>query len=204
MSKINLAVFASTQGTDLQAIIDAIEAGSLKEVDLKFVLSNKKDCYALQRAKDHGFRVVFVDPAGKTREEYDKECLRYLKMEKIDLVLLLGYMRIISDIFVNAYRNKIMNIHPSLLPKYAGGMNRDIHAEVLKNKEKESGCTLFFIDGGVDTGQIISQAKIKINKGETVESLKQRVQEQEKILILRAIKDFVRKKEEEEKSKQVL
>ncbi|MFH1187227.1 MAG: phosphoribosylglycinamide formyltransferase [bacterium] len=204
MNKINLAVFASTNGTDLQAIIDAIEAGNLKEADLKFVLSNKKDCYALQRAKEHGFKVVFVDPAGKTREEYDKECLRHLKEEKIDLVLLLGYMRIVSDILVNAYRNRMMNIHPSLLPKYAGGMNRNVHAEVLKNKEKESGCTLFFIDGGVDTGAIISQAKIKINRGETVESLKQRVQEQEKILILRAIKDFARGKDEEKKIKSVL
>lgn len=199
MQKLNLAVFASTNGTDLHAVIEAIEAGILKEADLKFVLSNKKDCYALERAKNHGFKVIFVDPKGKTREEYDKECLRYLKEHKIDLVLLLGYMRIVSDILVNAYRNKIMNIHPSLLPKYAGGMNRDVHAEVLKNKDKESGCTLFFIDGGVDTGPIISQAKLKINKGETVESLKKRVQEQEKVLIIRAIKDFAKKKEEREK-----
>ncbi len=204
MSKINLAVFASTKGTDLQAIIDAIGAGNLKEADLKFVLSNKKDCYALERARHHGFKVIFVDPTGKTREEYDKECLRHLKEEKIDLVLLLGYMRIVSDILVNAYRNRMMNIHPSLLPKYAGGMNRNVHEEVLKNKEKESGCTLFFIDGGVDTGHVISQARIEINKGETVESLKQRVQEQEKILILRAIKDFAKKKEEEERTKPVL
>jgi formyltetrahydrofolate-dependent phosphoribosylglycinamide formyltransferase len=198
MSKTNLAVFASTRGTDLQAIIDAIEAGSLNEVDLKFVLSDKKDCYALDRAKNHGFKVIFVDPKGKTREEFDKECLRHLKEEKIDLVLLLGYMRIVSDILVDAYRNKIMNIHPSLLPKYAGGMNRDIHREVLKNKDEESGCTLFFIDGGVDTGKIISQARIKINPDETVESLKKRVQEQEKILILRAIKGFAREKEEKD------
>ncbi|MFH1564270.1 MAG: phosphoribosylglycinamide formyltransferase [bacterium] len=200
MSKINLAVFASTKGTDLQAIIEAIEAGNLKEADLKFVLSNKKDCYALERARNHGFKVIFVDPASKTREEYDKECLRHLKEEKIDLVLLLGYMRIVSDVLVNAYRNRMMNIHPSLLPKYAGGMSRNVHEGVLKNKEKESGCTLFFIDGGVDTGPIISQAKIEINRGETVESLKQRVQEQEKILILRAIKDFAKDKEERERT----
>lgn len=204
MSKINLAVFASTNGTDLQAIIDAIRAGNLEEADLRFVLSNKKDCYALERARNNGFKVIFVDPAGKTREEYDKECLRHLKEEKIDLALLLGYMRIVSDILVNAYRNRMMNIHPSLLPKYAGGMNRNVHAEVLKNKEKESGCTLFFIDGGVDAGAIISQAKIKINRGETVESLKQRVQEQEKILLLRAIKDFAQKKKKQETKTPIL
>ena len=93
MSKINLAVFASTKGTDLQTIIDAIESGNLQEADLKFVLSNKRDCYALERAKNHGFNVVFVDPKGKTREKFDKDCLRHLKEEKIDLVFLLGYMR---------------------------------------------------------------------------------------------------------------
>lgn len=204
MPKINLAIFASANGSGLQAIIDAIKAGNLKEADLKFVLSNKKDCYALQRARNHGFKAIFVDPNGKTREEYDKECLRHLKTEKIDLILLIGYMKIISDVLVNIYRNRIMNIHPSLLPKYAGGMNRDVHREVLKNKDEESGCTLFFIDGGVDTGPIISQAKININAGETVESLKQRVQEQEKILILRAIKDFAKKRDKEEKSKPIL
>jgi phosphoribosylglycinamide formyltransferase-1 len=190
MSKINLAVFASTKGTDLQAVIDEIKAGNLPEVDLKFVLSNKKDCYALARAKKAGFKTIFVDPAGKSREEYDQECMKYLDEEKIDLIILIGYMRIISEGLVKAYENKIMNIHPSLLPKYAGGMNRDVHKEVLDNGDKESGCTLYFIDGGVDTGPLISQAKVKIEPNETVESLKDKVQEQEKKLIIQGIKDF--------------
>lgn len=191
---INLAVFASTKGTDLQAIIDEIKAGRLSEVNLKFVLSNKKDAYALERARKAGIKTVFLDPADKTREAYDEECLNLCRQEKIDLILLIGYMRILSPLLIRAYPNKIMNIHPSLLPKYPGGMDYDVHRAVLENNEVETGCTLHFVDEGVDTGKIIMQEKVKIVEGETVESLKAKVQAKEQEVIIKALKEFSRAK----------
>lgn len=194
MPKISIAVFASTNGTDLQAIIDEIKASKLPEADLKFILSNKENCYALQRAKDQGFKTVFVDPKGKTREEFDEECVKYLKENNIDLILLIGYMRLISKDLVNKYKNKIINIHPSLLPAFAGGMDKNVHQKILDYGAKVSGCTLHFIDEGADTGPIILQSPVIIKEGETVDSLKEKVQEEEKKLFIKAIKLFANNK----------
>lgn len=194
MSKINIAVFASTKGTDLQAIINEIKASRLSEADLKFVLSDKKDCYALKRAKEQGFRTIYINPKEKTREEFDQECLKYLEEHNIDLVLLIGYMRIISKDLVNQYKNKIMNIHPSLLPAFAGGMDKNVHQEVLDCGVKVSGCTLHFVDEGADTGPIILQNAVSITEEETTDSLKEKVQTEEKKLFIKVIKLFANNK----------
>lgn len=186
---INLAVFASTKGTDLQAIIDAIKSGELSGVELKFVLSNKKDCYALERARLAGYKTIFIDPKGKTREEYDQECLKVCQEYQIDLIIMIGYMRIVTKVLVESYKNRIMNIHPSLLPKYPG-MDLDVHREVLKNQEKETGCTLHWVTEELDAGPIIIQEKVPIAQGETPESLKVKVQAKEQEVILRGIKMF--------------
>lgn len=187
--KINLAVFASTSGTDLQAIIDAQKSGELPEADLKFVLSNKKDCYALTRAGLAGIRTVYLDSKGMTREDFDAECLKACQEEKIDLIVLIGYMRLISSVLLVPYRNKIINIHPSLLPKYPG-MDMDVHREVLANHEKETGCTLHFVDEGMDTGPIILQQPVPVDENDTPDSLKNKVQAEEKKIILQGIKLF--------------
>lgn len=176
---MNIAVFASTRGTDFQAIIDALEAGNLPGVDLKFLLTNKKDCGAVEKAKKHGIKVVFVDPKGKTREEYDRELVAICLREKIDLICLVGWMRILSPIFVRAFGGKIINVHPSLLPKYPG-MDLDVHAEVLRNKEKETGMTIHFVTEDVDSGPILIQKSIPVLPDDTPESLKGRVQELER------------------------
>ena len=170
MNKINLAVFASTKGTDLQAIIDAKESGNLEFADLKFVLSNKKDCYALERARKAGINTIYINQKNKNREKFDAECLKVCQEHKIDLIVLIGYMRIMTSVIINPYKNRIMNIHPSLLPKYPG-MDLDVHKEVLFNKEKESGCTLHFVNEDLDGGPTIIQKKVKIVENETVESL---------------------------------
>ena len=186
---LRLGVLASTKGTDMQAIIDAINAKKLNAV-ISVVISNKQDAYALDRAKQHGIKTVFIDTKGKDREQYDKEVAKVLDENKVDLILLIGYMRILSPWFVSKYRNKIMNIHPSLLPKYAGGMDRDVHAEVLKNKEKVTGATLHFVDESVDAGPIIMQKEVSIDENETVDSLKAKVQKAEQEIILKAIDLF--------------
>jgi len=186
---INLAVFASTKGTDLQAIIEAINSGRLTGVDLKFVLSNKADCYALKRSKQAGIKTFFIDPTGKSREEFDRECLNVCQQHQIDLIVLIGYMRIVTKVLVEPYKNRIMNIHPSLLPKYPG-MDLDVHREVLKNKEKETGCTLHWVTEELDAGPIILQEKVIIEEGETPELLKEKVQAREKEIIVKGIEMF--------------
>ncbi len=183
---LRLGVLASTKGTDMQAIIDAINSKKLNAV-ISVVISDKQDAYALERARNHNINAVFIDSKGKKREQYDKEVAKVLDENDVDLIMLIGYMRILSPWFVNKYRNKIMNIHPSLLPKYAAGMDLDVHAEVLKNKEKVTGCTLHFVDKSVDGGPIIMQKEVKIDENETVDSLKAKVQKAEQEMIIKAI-----------------
>lgn len=192
--KINLAVLGSTRGTDLQAIIDAINKGELPEIDIKIVISNKKDVYILERAKKAGIPILYIPLKDKSREEFDQEVMKVLEENKIDLVLLIGYMRYLSKEFVNKYQNKIMNIHPSLLPAFAGGMDKKVHEEILKYGCKVTGCTLHFVDEGADTGPIILQKVVLITEDETVDSLKPKVQKAEQEIILRAVKLFAQGK----------
>lgn len=193
---MNIGVLASTRATDLQAVIDAIETKRLNS-KISVVVSDKKDAYALERAKKHEIDAVFVDPKSKSmvsitdndkkREAFDRKAAAELDRHKVDLILAIGYMRILSPWFVNKYKNRIMNIHPSLLPDFAGGMDKNVHEEVLKAKVKETGCTLHFIDEGVDNGPIIMQKKVKIDKDESVESLKEKVQKSEQEVIIKAL-----------------
>ena len=183
---LRLGILASTRGTDMQAIIDAIGAKKL-DANISVVISNKKDSYALERAKQHKIRAVFIGQKGREREEYDKEVAKELDRNNIDLILLICYMRILSPWFVKKYKNKIMNIHPSLLPKYPGGMDLDVHKEVLKNREKITGATLHFVDESVDGGPIIMQKEVKIDQNETPDTLKAKVQKAEQEIIVKAI-----------------
>ena len=177
-----IAILASTRGTDLQAIIDEMNAGKMPDIELAVVISNKKDCYALQRAHEQGFKTVFIDPAEKTRETFDEEMIKILDEEKVDLVVLVGYMRILTTPFVRHFKNRIINIHPALLPKFGGKdfFGNNVHEAVLKSGDTETGMTIHFVDEGVDTGKIILQKKIAIEKDDTPQSLKQKVQELEK------------------------
>lgn len=180
-ASFNIAVLASTRGTDLQAIIDEIKAGTL-DVDLRVVISNKKDCYALQRAREQGFKTFFIDPQGKTREEYDQELIKILKEHEVDLIVLVGYMRILTAPFIQTFRNRIINVHPSLIPKYCGPKFYDtnVHEAVLKAGEKETGMTIHFVTEEIDKGPIILQKKIPVDPNDTPETLKAKVQELEK------------------------
>ena len=186
---IKLGILASTRATDMQAVIDAISAKKLNAV-ISVVISNKADAYALERARNHKIKAVFVDSKNRKREQFDKEIARILDENKVDLILLIGYMRILSPWFVKKYKDMIMNIHPSLLPKYPGGMDLDVHIEVLKNKEKVTGATLHFVDESVDSGPIIMQKEVKIEQNETPGTLKAKVQKAEQEIIVKAIDLF--------------
>jgi len=177
-----IGVLASTKGTDLQAIIDEMEVGMMPDVKLAVVVSNKKNAFVLERTRKHGYPAVFVDPQGQSPEEYDTELADVLKEYGVDLVVLIGYMRVLSSVFVHRFPRRIINVHPSLMPKFSGKgyYGANVHEEVLKAGEKETGCTFHFVDEGVDTGEIILQKKVEVEPDDTAERLKEKVQSLEK------------------------
>ncbi|MCX6799290.1 MAG: phosphoribosylglycinamide formyltransferase [Candidatus Diapherotrites archaeon] len=189
MAKLILAVLASTKGTDMQAVIDSIKAKKLN-AQIACVISNKEDAFALERARSHGIEAIFLDPKNfKGKEEYDAEIVRLLNERKVQLVLLIGYNKFVTAPLLDAFRNKMMNIHPSLLPSFKG-WDKNVHQEVLDAGCKASGCTLFFVTANPDAGPIIAQKAVEVAEGETVDSLKEKVQRAEQDVILKAIKLF--------------
>lgn len=187
---LNIAVLGSTKGTDMEGIIDAIQRRELS-ANIALVISDRKDAYILERAKKHNIFTLFINPKDfRTREDFDKEIVKRLREKKIDLVLLIGYMRILSPCFVGNFRNRIMNIHPSLLPSFAGGMDLDVHKLIIEKGIKVTGCTLHFVDEGTDTGPIIIQKVVEVEERDTPETLKQKVQQAEQKAIVEAVKLF--------------
>ena len=183
---ISIGVLGSTKGTDLQAILDAIHSKKLSAT-VSTVISNRKNAYILDRAKDHSVPFYFISHKGKDRKDFDAEMTEVLKKHEVDLVLLIGFMRILSSSFCREWRDRILNVHPSLLPKYAGGMDTNVHEEVLKNKDKETGCTIHFVTDELDSGPILIQKKCAVEEGDTVETLKSKVQILEGEAFLEAI-----------------
>ncbi len=191
-AKLRVGVLASGRGSNLQAIIDAIEAGQLPAT-ITLVLSNKKEAGALERARKHGLRDLYLDPrpyasqSGNkedSRLAYDRAVLEVLRKHEVELVVLAGYMRIVTPVLIQAYRNRIMNIHPSLLPAFPG---LEVQQKALNWGVRISGCTVHFVTEGVDEGPIIIQAAVPIVEGESAESLAARILEQEHRIYPRAI-----------------
>jgi len=183
---IKLGVIGSTRGTDLQFILDAIGSDVLN-AKVSVVISNRKNAYILERAKNHNVPAVLISHKGKKREVFDQEMTEVLQTYAVDLVLLIGFMRILSGEFCTVWRDRLLNVHPSLLPKYAGGMDTNVHQEVLNNGEMETGCTIHFVTDEVDSGPILVQKKCDVNVNETVESLKTKVQTLEGVAFVEAI-----------------
>jgi len=183
---IKLGVLGSTSGTDLQTILDAIASGELNG-EVSVVISNRKNAYILERAKNHNVPAFFNSHKGKFREEFDDEITAILKEHTADLVLLIGFMRILSTKFCQDWRDRLLNVHPSLLPKYAGGMDTNVHEDVLKNGDTETGCTIHFVTEEVDGGPILIQKKCSVVPNETVDTLKTKVQLLEGAAFIEAI-----------------
>jgi len=157
---IRLGVLGSTNGTDLQVIIESIKAKKLNAI-VNVVISNKKNAYILKRGQNHGLPSIFINHKNKKRESFDSELTLTLKKYNVEFILLIGFMRILSSSFCKRWRHKIINVHPSLLPKYSGGMDMNIHEQVIKNGDKESGCTIHFVTEKLDKGPILIQKKGK-------------------------------------------
>lgn len=177
-----IGVLASTRGTDLQAIIDEMKVGKMPNISLACVISNKKDAYALERAKTQGYKAIFVNPQNRTREEFDERVAELLEKYQVDLVVLVGYMRILSTAFIKKFKDCIINVHPALIPKFSGKnfFGANVHEAVLKAGEKETGMTIHYVDEEVDHGKIILQKTCKVFPTDTPDTLKTRVQELEK------------------------
>ena len=187
-AKLRVGVLASGRGSNLQAIIDAIDAGRL-DARITVVLSNKIDAQALDRARHHNLADVFLDPksyAGQpdNREAYDRAILDVLRKHEVELVLLAGYMKIVTSVLIKAYENRMMNIHPSLLPAFPG---LEAQKKALESGVRFSGCTVHFVTEGVDDGPIIIQAAVPILEGDTAEILSARILEQEHRIYPRAV-----------------
>ena len=189
---IRLGVLGSTRGTDLQHILDTIQNNAL-DAKVVVVVSNKKNAFILERARNHNIPYVFVSHTEKTRGEFDREITSVLLQHNAELVLLIGFMRILSAEFCRKWYGRILNVHPSLLPKYAGGVDTNIHKEVLQNGDEETGCTIHFVTEDVDAGPILIQKKCTVNPKDTVESLKTRVQQLEGLAFIEAIKTIANK-----------
>ncbi|MHB8058206.1 MAG: phosphoribosylglycinamide formyltransferase [Desulfuromonadaceae bacterium] len=182
-----LGVLVSGSGTNLQVIIDRIESGEIN-AEIACVISNKADAYALARAAKHGIPVVVHENTRfPERRAYDSATVEILRSHKVDLVILAGFMRILTDAMVNAFPNAIMNIHPALLPSFQG-----LHAQqqALDYGVRYSGCTVHFVDCGTDTGPIILQSVVPVEQDDTEETLSARIQKAEHQTFATAIKLF--------------
>ncbi len=187
----NIAVLVSGRGSNLQAIIDCIGNGYLK-ARIAAVISDVEKAYALERAKKHRIEAVFIDPKKFTSKElYEKEILSIFKKYDVELVLLAGYMRIIGETLLSAYKNRILNIHPALLPAFPG-----LHAQkqAFDYGVKVAGCTVHFVDETLDGGPIILQRCVKAEEDDTPETLADRILEQEHKIYPEAVKLFVENK----------
>ena len=191
MEKLKIGVLGSTRGTDLEGILQAIREGRIN-AEIVVVISDRKNAYILERARNHGIEAIYISPKNfPSRRDFDREISRILRERGVELVLLIGYMRILSPEFVEEWENRIMNIHPSLLPAFAGGMDLNVHEEVLKRGVKVTGCTLHFVDKGTDTGPIILQEPVRVEEDDTPESLKKRVQTAEQKILVEGIRLFL-------------
>ncbi len=185
--RIRLGVLVSGSGTNLQSILDASRAGKI-DAEVVVVISNRPDAYALERAKRAGVETVVIESKGfATREDYDRELVKVLKKHNVQLVVLAGFMRIVTSVLIQEFPMRIMNIHPALLPSFPG-----LHAQrkALEYGVKFSGCTVHFVTEDVDAGPIIIQAVVPVYENDTEETLRERILEQEHRIYPQAIQLF--------------
>ncbi len=178
---LKMAVLVSGGGTNLQAIIDSIESGKITNAEIAVVISNNKNAYALERAKKHGIDAKCISPKTfANRQLFNEALLAEIQSYNVDLVVLAGCLVVIPEIMVKAYPNKIINIHPALIPSFCGTgfYGLKVHEGVLERGVKVTGATVHFVDEGTDTGPIILQKAVEVCQGDTPEVLQRRVMEQ--------------------------
>jgi phosphoribosylglycinamide formyltransferase-1 len=186
---VRVGILGSTRGTALQGIIDAIEAGTL-DASIPIVISDRASAPILDRAARHNLPAKFLDPKGLTREAYDQAVTAALEGAQVDVVLMVGYMRIVSPAFVARWKGRLLNVHPSLLPAFGGLMNRSVHEAVLASGVTETGCTIHQVTEDVDEGPIVLQKRCPVLPDDTVEALKDRVQALEQAAFVEVLREW--------------
>lgn len=201
MLKANIAVLVSGGGTNLQAIIDAEKSGTIKSGTVKIVISNKEDAYALKRAEKENIETAVVTKDGRTRQEFEGEIIKILDSHSIDLIVLAGFMCILSESFTSHYKERIINVHPSLIPSFCGEgfYGLKVHKAALDYGVKVSGATVHYVNEVPDGGKIIMQKAVEVQEGDTPEVLQKRIMEQAEWIILPASCEKVCKRITEEK-----
>ncbi len=191
---LKIAVLVSGGGTNLQAIIDAVADGEIKDTEITAVISNNRNAFALERAKKAGIEALVVAPKDyEDRAQFNQALLDTLNSLKVDLIVLAGYLVVIPEAVIDAYPNKIINIHPSLIPAFCGTgyYGLKVHEAALKRGVKVVGATVHFVDKGTDTGPIIMQKAVAVENGDTPEILQRRVMEQAEWKLLPAVIDKI-------------
>jgi phosphoribosylglycinamide formyltransferase-1 len=196
MEKKRIGVLISGGGTNLQALIDACEKDEING-EIAVVLSNKEDAFGLERARRAGIRAEYVKWLGMAPEEYDEKLAAILKDEGVQLVVLAGWLRVLTRHFIEHFNNRIINIHPSLIPSFCGKgyYGEKVHQAVLKAGVKVTGATIHMVDEGTDTGPILFQEAVNVLPEDTVETLQKRVLEVEHRLLVKAVADFCERQE---------
>lgn len=188
---LRVGVMVSSGGTNLQAILDSIDNGTIRNARVEAVISNNRSAYALERARNHGIEAVCVSPRDyESREQFNEALLEKVNEYQLDLIVLAGFLVAIPAAMIQRYRNRIINIHPSLIPSFCGvgyyGLK--VHEAALKRGVKVTGATVHFVDEGTDTGPILLQKPVEVKEGDTPEILQRRVMEEaEWILLPKAI-----------------
>lgn len=186
---LKIAVLGSTRGTALKGVLDAISQGTL-DVEIVIVISDKQKAPILERAAAHGVAALFLDPAGLKRDAYDAQVTDILQSAGAELILMIGYMRIVAAAFVEAWKGRLLNVHPSLLPAFGGLMNQKVHEAVLAAGVTETGCTIHQVTEEVDGGPIVLQKRCAVLTNDTAESLKDRVQALEQVAFVEVLQGW--------------
>ncbi|MBX7055955.1 MAG: phosphoribosylglycinamide formyltransferase [Pyrinomonadaceae bacterium] len=185
---MKIGILISGRGSNMAALVDAVRNGEIPDSEVAVVISDKPDAAGLVKAAARGVETIVNERRGRTRQEHDAETVAELKKRGVDLVCLAGYMRLLSPSFVQAFPNKIINIHPSLLPAFPG---LDAQRQAIEAGAQASGCTVHFVDELLDHGEIILQKEVAVLDGDTPETLSARILEQEHGLYVAAIKKLV-------------
>ncbi|MDY0234996.1 MAG: phosphoribosylglycinamide formyltransferase [Gudongella sp.] len=191
MPRKKIGVLISGGGTNLQAVIDACSENKIN-AETVVVISNKEHAFGLKRAEKAGIDALYIAPKLFSSSDYDLEIIKELKKREVDLIVLAGFLRVLSPIFINAFRDKIINIHPSLIPEFCGDgyYGEKVHQAVLDSDCKLTGATVHFVDEGTDTGEIILQESVDVLRDDTVESLQKRVLRVEHKILVKALHEL--------------
>jgi len=182
--KKRIAVLLSGRGSNFEALADSVAAGRIPNAEIAVVVSNRENAPGLEKARQRGLEAVVIPSKGRQREEYDREVVALLEAKQIDLVCLAGFMRLLSPYFVEHFRNRILNIHPALLPAFPG---LEAQKQALEWGVKVSGCTVHFVDENLDAGPIVAQAVVPIRDDDTEETLSARILKEEHRIYTEAV-----------------